>query len=156
MNRGGTEVRSSSAWGWVGSNILVFSNTYTTVPTFNSCTKCMGSLGIIHDLMPNCHPVSWSRMHGWPHKWTLFIIRKLLGSLMCLAYYFDMFFVDKCAFRHWKTSGLYCKFGVFESKYCFYCVFLFYLYCVIQLVKFYDIKQYLCPLVAVCYFYGLM
>ena len=32
-----------------------------TVPAFNSCTKCMGSLGIIHDLTPDCHPVFW----GW-------------------------------------------------------------------------------------------
>ena len=27
-----------------------------TVPTFNSCTKCMGSLGIAHDCTPYCHP----------------------------------------------------------------------------------------------------
>ena len=25
----------------------------SAVPTFNSCTKCMGSLGIIHDRKPN-------------------------------------------------------------------------------------------------------
>ena len=30
----------------------------TTVPTFNSCTKCMGCPGITHNHMPNCHQVS--------------------------------------------------------------------------------------------------
>ena len=30
-----------------------------TVPTFNSCTKC---LGMIQDHMPHCHPVSWAWM----------------------------------------------------------------------------------------------
>ena len=27
-----------------------------TVPTSNSCTKCMGSPGMIHDRTPDCHP----------------------------------------------------------------------------------------------------
>ena len=31
-----------------------------TVQTFNSCTKCVGSPGMIHDRMSDCHPVSWS------------------------------------------------------------------------------------------------
>ena len=29
-----------------------------TVPTFNSCTKCVGSPGIIHDRMPQLSPGS--------------------------------------------------------------------------------------------------
>ena len=33
-----------------------------TMPTFNSCTKCVGSPGIIHDSTLNCHPVSWAWM----------------------------------------------------------------------------------------------
>ena len=35
-----------------------------TVPTINSCTKVPGSLGIIHDCIPDCHSVSWALMHG--------------------------------------------------------------------------------------------
>ena len=27
---------------------------------FYSCTKCLGSLGIIHNPMPDCHPASWA------------------------------------------------------------------------------------------------
>ena len=38
-----------------------------TVTTSNSCTKCMGSLGIIHDRKPKCHPVSCAWIHGWTH-----------------------------------------------------------------------------------------
>ena len=33
-----------------------------TVPTFNSCPKCMASPGEIHDRMPYCQPVSWAWM----------------------------------------------------------------------------------------------
>ena len=32
----------------------------STVLTFSSYTKCMGSLGIIHDRTPGCHHVSWA------------------------------------------------------------------------------------------------
>ena len=39
-----------------------------TVLTNNSCTKCVGSPGIIHDRMPNRHPVSWALKHEWPHN----------------------------------------------------------------------------------------
>ena len=35
-----------------------------TVPTFNSCTKCMGSPCIIHDRVCDCRPVSLACMHG--------------------------------------------------------------------------------------------
>ena len=31
-----------------------------TVPVFNSCTKCPGSPGIIHDRTPDDHPVPWT------------------------------------------------------------------------------------------------
>ena len=43
---------------------------WTTVPTFNSCTKCVGWPGIIHDRTPDFHQVSWVWMQGWPHNWT--------------------------------------------------------------------------------------
>ena len=35
-----------------------------TVPTFNSCTKCVGSPRIIHDCTSDCHPVFWAWLHG--------------------------------------------------------------------------------------------
>ena len=38
--------------------------------TFDSCTKCVGSRGIIHDCTPDSHPVSLAWMHRWPHIWT--------------------------------------------------------------------------------------
>ena len=31
-----------------------------TVPTFNSCIKCVG---IIYDRMPDCQPVSWPKIY---------------------------------------------------------------------------------------------
>ena len=36
----------------------------STVPTFNSCNKCVGSPGIIHDCSPDYHPVSYAWVHG--------------------------------------------------------------------------------------------
>ena len=35
----------------------IFKRSTRTVSTFNSCTKCVGSSGMIHDRMPDCHPV---------------------------------------------------------------------------------------------------
>ena len=61
----------------------------STVPAFISCTKCVGSLGIIHNRTPNWHPMSG---HGWDN-WLLTsqlnvaFIRKLRGSFMSLAYF---------------------------------------------------------------------
>ena len=40
------------------------SDIFNTVPIFNSCTKCMDSLGMIHDRMLDCHPISRAWMHG--------------------------------------------------------------------------------------------
>ena len=57
-----------------------------TVPTFDSCTKCMGSPGIINDHTSDYHPVSWARMTLQLNE---ALVRKLRGSLMCLAC-FDM------------------------------------------------------------------
>ena len=42
----------------------------STVPTFSSCSKCVGSASTTYDRTPDCHPVSWLGMvHGWPHIW---------------------------------------------------------------------------------------
>ena len=48
---------------------------------FNSCNECVGSLGIIDDRTPDCHP---SRLHGYGGVDNLKTER---GSLMCLAYF---------------------------------------------------------------------
>ena len=37
---------------------------FVVVPIFNSFTKSMGSPVIIHDSMPDCHPVSWTYVLG--------------------------------------------------------------------------------------------
>ena len=58
-----------------------------TVQTFHSCTKCLGSPGILvmHNRRSDCHLVIWASIHL-----NMALIRKLLGSLMCLANLFGM------------------------------------------------------------------
>ena len=34
-----------------------------SVTTFNTCTKCVGSTGIIHDHTPKCHPMHCARSY---------------------------------------------------------------------------------------------
>ena len=70
----------------------------TTVLTLNSCTKGVGSLGIIHDRTPDCHPVSRAWMYGWPHY-------MLRVSLMCLAYFFKVLSMGVCKTRQWEMAG---------------------------------------------------
>ena len=84
-------------------NVLFLRN--DTVPAFNSCTICMASTGIIHDRTPYYHPVSWARMRQLTSQLNVALIRKLRGSLVCLAYFFDMLSMDVCTTRHWQTSG---------------------------------------------------
>ena len=48
-----------------------------TVLTFNSCTKCVGSL--IHDRTPDRHPVFWAWKRRWPHSWTWIWFKATLG-----------------------------------------------------------------------------
>ena len=43
-----------------------------TVRTINSCAECMGSPGVKHYRIPDCHPVSWAWKNGWRHNWTHF------------------------------------------------------------------------------------
>ena len=59
------------------------------MPTFNSCTKYVGSPGIIYDRLPPRFPG-----HGCMDDLTT--ERKLRGSLMCLAYIFDMISMGVC------------------------------------------------------------
>ena len=35
-----------------------------TVPSFNSCTKCVDSPGITHDHTLDCHQVAWAWVYG--------------------------------------------------------------------------------------------
>ena len=74
----------------------------TQVPTYNSCSKCAGSPAIIHDRTPDCCPVFWAWMTSQLNE---ALIRKLRGSLMCLAYFLDMLSVGVCTTRHLQTPG---------------------------------------------------
>ena len=59
-----------------------------TVPAFNSCTKCAGCPGIIH----NCTPDRQFRGHGCMCDVTTersFFSHKLSVSLMCFAYFLN-------------------------------------------------------------------
>ena len=47
-----------SQWG------RVHAQHYCAVPAHTFCTKHVGSPGILHDRTPDCHPVSWARLHG--------------------------------------------------------------------------------------------
>ena len=76
------------------------------VATFNSCTKCVGSQGIINNRPPDCHPVFWAWMHGWAHNRTYFDLQATVrGSLVCLAYSFLTIDMGVCTTRHCQTSG---------------------------------------------------
>ena len=75
----------------------------STVPTFNSCTKCVGGLGKIRDRMPDCHPVSWA-MDAWmTSQLNVVLIHKLCESLICMAK--KLFFMDVYTNRHRRASG---------------------------------------------------
>ena len=54
---------------------------HTTVPTFNSCIKCVGMPGIIYDCTPDCHPVSWAWMR--PHVPDLTTARSFDSQATC-------------------------------------------------------------------------
>ena len=55
---------------------LAFLSVYlSTVMTLNSCTKCVGSTGRIHDCTPDCHPVS--------RAWLTWMTSQLNAALMC-------------------------------------------------------------------------
>ena len=57
-----------------------------TVPTFNSCTKCVGSPGRIHDRTPDCPPIFLGMDVYMTSQSILALIRKLRVSPICLAY----------------------------------------------------------------------
>ena len=76
-----------------------------TVPTFNSCTKCVSSPGRIDDRTPDCHLISWAWMCGLPLQLKVALSRKLRGSSMCFAYICDIISMGVSTTRHGQTSG---------------------------------------------------
>ena len=64
-----------------------------TVPKFNSCTKYVGSPGIIHNCTCNCYSISWAWMTS---ELNLSYICKLYGSLMC---FFDKLAMSMCLYN---------------------------------------------------------
>ena len=80
--------------------LFVHVRTSSTVPIFNSCTRCMDSPCIILDRTPSCHPIPWLWMHGWPHKSQLIVA---LFDVFGLP--FDILLIGVCTIRHWQTPG---------------------------------------------------
>ena len=71
-----------------------------TVLTFNSCTKCLGSLGMI------CGPIATQFPgHRCVDDLTTERSFDLRGSFMCLAYLFDILTMGVCETRHWQMSS---------------------------------------------------
>ena len=71
---------------------------------FNSCTKCVGSLGIINDLTPDCHPIfGHGCMDDVTTERSFDSLATCVIDVLCL--FFDMFSVGVCTTRHWQTSG---------------------------------------------------
>ena len=58
-----------------------------TVPTLNSCTKCVGSPGIIHDRTTDCQPSFMGMDARMTSQLNVTLILKLRGPFICLAYY---------------------------------------------------------------------
>ena len=77
----------------------------STVLTFNSCTKCVGSPGIIHDYTPDCQPVSGARMHDGLHNTTERSFDSHATWSIDVLVLFDMLSISICTTRHWQTSG---------------------------------------------------
>ena len=48
----------------INKNTKGYVRRHSTMPTLNSCTKCVGSPGIIHDWTPDCHRLSLAWVHG--------------------------------------------------------------------------------------------
>ena len=67
------------------------------VPTFISCTECVGSPGIMNDRTPDCHPVF--------QDMNIALNCKLRWSLMCLVYFSDMLSMGVCTTRQLQTSS---------------------------------------------------
>ena len=74
----------------------------STVPTFYSCTKCVGSPSIVHDRTSDCHQiilamraVKTERNFDLQATWVIDVP----------GLFFDMFSMGVCTTRHWEVSG---------------------------------------------------
>ena len=70
----------------------------STVPTFNSCTKCLVTPGIVHDQLP---PSFLDMDACTTSQLNVVLIRKLL----CAWFIFDILLISVFTTRHWQTSG---------------------------------------------------
>ena len=75
-----------------------------TVTTFNSCTKCMGSLSIIDDGTSDCHPDFWAWMHGWGNNWIYFDLQAS-WVIDVFGLFLDALPMGVCTTRQWETSS---------------------------------------------------
>ena len=63
----------------------------STVPISNTCTKCMGSPGIINDPTSDYYATQFLAIGAWiTSQMNVALIRKLRGSLMSSPYFFEM------------------------------------------------------------------
>ena len=74
-----------------------------TVPTFNSCTKCVGSPGMIHDRTPDCY-------HELPKHGCMDDLTIERSFVMEATWVIDVLFVDMLSMdvfttRFLQTSG---------------------------------------------------
>ena len=68
-------------WPGLDENCL-----WCTVATFNSCTKCARSTGIMHDSTPDCNQVSWHGcMDGLATEYTCSFGSQVAWVIMCLT-----------------------------------------------------------------------
>ena len=77
---------------------------YEGLMAFNSCTKCLGSPGIIQDRTPICHPFS-----GHGRMYDLTTARNTDSHatwvIGVLGLFLDMLSMGVCTTTHWQTSG---------------------------------------------------
>ena len=76
----------------------------TTVTTFNSRTKCVGSPSIIHDRTSDCNPVFWSWMYEWPQNWTQLWFESYVCH-WCAWLVLYILSMGIWTTRHWQTSS---------------------------------------------------
>ena len=74
------------------------------------CRHSIPALNAWHNTRPHTRlPPSFLGMDAiigpLPQKRNIALIRKLIGSLMCLAPFFDLLCMGVCTARHWQTSG---------------------------------------------------
>ena len=83
------------------TNIQVFNGkTHIHVQCWHliSCTKWVGSPGIIQDCATDCQPLFWAMMLGWAHNWTYFDLQDWWGIVV-----FGLFFWQVshgCLYNH--------------------------------------------------------